>query len=183
MYLFPVCLLYDTKLINFQYACYSKISFKLMLPLVCRPSCTWNGGQNYSIDQWEKKALQWIIDFERHEYEIFYSRKLTRVSFFLGISWVWCLWPEILISGNVKVYCRTRPLFEEEGSSVVEFPDDYTIRVNTGDDSLANPKKDYEFDRVYGPHVGQGKNRIPIVSPLWLFYASNLEIVNDFFPL
>lgn len=60
------------------------------------------------------------------------------------------------ISGNIKVFCRTRPLFEEEGPSTVEFPDDCTIRVNTGDDSLSNPKKDFEFDRVYGPHVGQG---------------------------
>jgi hypothetical protein len=58
------------------------------------------------------------------------------------------------------VYCRTRPLFEDEGSSLVEFPDDITIRVNTGDESLTNPKKDYEFDRVYGPHVGQGKKFI-----------------------
>ncbi|EOX91954.1 Kinesin like protein for actin based chloroplast movement 1 isoform 1 [Theobroma cacao] len=59
--------------------------------------------------------------------------------------------------GNIKVFCRTRPLFEEEGSSIVEFPDDCTIRVNTGDDSIANPKKDFEFDRVYGPHVGQAE--------------------------
>jgi len=68
---------------------------------------------------------------------------------------------ELFISGNVKVYCRTRPLFEDEGPSVVEFPDDFTIRVNNGDDSLTNAKKDYEFDRVYGPHVGQGKNKMP----------------------
>lgn len=59
--------------------------------------------------------------------------------------------------GNVKVFCRTRPLFEDEGPSIVEFPDDFTIRVNTADDSLTNPKKDYEFDRVCGPHVGQGE--------------------------
>ncbi|XP_021275052.1 kinesin-like protein KIN-14B isoform X2 [Herrania umbratica] len=59
--------------------------------------------------------------------------------------------------GNIKVFCRTRPLFEEEGSSIVEFPDDCTIRVNTGDDSIANPKKEFEFDRVYGPHVGQAE--------------------------
>ncbi|XP_043710873.1 kinesin-like protein KIN-14L [Telopea speciosissima] len=58
--------------------------------------------------------------------------------------------------GNIKVFCRTRPLFEDEGSPIVEFPDDFTIRINTGDDSLSNPKKDFEFDRVYGPHVGQG---------------------------
>ncbi|KAF5201284.1 Kinesin-like protein kin-14l [Thalictrum thalictroides] len=59
--------------------------------------------------------------------------------------------------GNVKVYCRTRPLFEDEGSSIVEYPDDFTIRINTGDDSVTNQKKDFEFDRVYGPHVGQGE--------------------------
>ncbi|XP_042496457.1 kinesin-like protein KIN-14B [Macadamia integrifolia] len=59
--------------------------------------------------------------------------------------------------GNIKVFCHTRPLFEDEGSSIVEFPDDFTIRINTGVDSLSNPKKDFEFDRVYGPHVGQGE--------------------------
>ncbi|KAK7386730.1 hypothetical protein VNO78_27065 [Psophocarpus tetragonolobus] len=59
--------------------------------------------------------------------------------------------------GNIRVFCRTRPLFEDEGPSVVEFPDDYTVRVNTGDESLANGKKDFEFDRVYGPHVGQAE--------------------------
>ncbi|GJZ00577.1 hypothetical protein Tco_0518006 [Tanacetum coccineum] len=40
--------------------------------------------------------------------------------------------------GNIKVFCRTRPLFEDEGPSVVEFPDDFTIRVNTGDDTAYN---------------------------------------------
>nr|XP_029116421.1 kinesin-like protein KIN-14B isoform X2 [Elaeis guineensis] len=68
------------------------------------------------------------------------------------------LFNELLTAkGNVKVFCRTRPLFEDEGPSIVEFPDEFTIRINTGDDSLTNPKKDYEFDRVYGPHVGQGE--------------------------
>lgn len=59
-------------------------------------------------------------------------------------------------SGNIRVVCRTRPLFEDEGPSIVEYPDDYTVRVNTGDDSIPNSKKNFEFDRVYGPHVGQG---------------------------
>ncbi|KAK7366869.1 hypothetical protein VNO80_08871 [Phaseolus coccineus] len=59
--------------------------------------------------------------------------------------------------GNIRVFCRARPLFEHEGSSVVEFPDDYTIRVNIGDESLSNSKKEFEFDRVYGPHVGQAE--------------------------
>lgn len=63
----------------------------------------------------------------------------------------------LTLKGNVKVFCRSRPLFEDEGPSAVEFPDDCTIRVNTGDESLTNPKKDYEFDRVYGPHIGQGE--------------------------
>ncbi|XP_042017628.1 kinesin-like protein KIN-14B [Salvia splendens] len=57
--------------------------------------------------------------------------------------------------GNVKVFGRVRPLFEDEGPEIVEFPDDNTLRINTNDDSLSNPKKDFEFDRVYGPHVGQ----------------------------
>ncbi|KAG6403236.1 hypothetical protein SASPL_135453 [Salvia splendens] len=57
--------------------------------------------------------------------------------------------------GNVKVFCRVRPLFEDEGPDIVEFPDDNTLRINTNDDSLSNSKKDFEFDRVYGPQVGQ----------------------------
>lgn len=66
------------------------------------------------------------------------------------------------------MFCRSRPLFEDEGPSAVEFPDDFTIRVNTGDESLTNPKKDYEFDRVYGPHIGQGKIDVVPHSPLWM---------------
>lgn len=73
-----------------------------------------------------------------------------------GLTFVVLLTLKNSFPGNVKVYCRTRPLFEDEGPSLVEFPDDVTIRVNTRDESLTNPKKDYEFDRVYGPHVGQG---------------------------
>ena len=33
--------------------------------------------------------------------------------------------------------------------------------MNTGDDTISNPKKEFEFDRVYGPHVGQGEHTIP----------------------
>ncbi|KAI4328137.1 hypothetical protein L6164_020518 [Bauhinia variegata] len=68
------------------------------------------------------------------------------------------LFNDLLTSkGNIRVFCRARPLFEDEGPSVAEFPDDCTIRVNTGDESLSNTKKDFEFDRVYGPHVGQAE--------------------------
>ena len=55
------------------------------------------------------------------------------------------------------MFCRVRPLFEDEGPDIVEFPDDNTLRINTNDDSLSNPKKDFEFDRVYGPQIGQGR--------------------------
>jgi predicted nucleic acid-binding Zn-ribbon protein len=68
------------------------------------------------------------------------------------------LFNDLLTSkGSIRIFCRTRPLFEDEGASVVDFPDDHTIRVNTGDETFANPKKDYEFDKVYGPHVGQAE--------------------------
>ncbi|XP_020580835.1 kinesin-like protein KIN-14L [Phalaenopsis equestris] len=68
------------------------------------------------------------------------------------------LFNELLTNkGNIKVFCRVRPPFEDEGPSVVEFPDELTVRVDTGDDSFSNSKKDYEFDRVYGPHIGQGE--------------------------
>ncbi|XP_054824002.1 kinesin-like protein KIN-14B isoform X2 [Prosopis cineraria] len=68
------------------------------------------------------------------------------------------LFNDLLTSkGNIRIFCRARPLFEYEGPSAVEFPDDCTIRVNTGDESLSNSKKDFELDRVYGPHVGQAE--------------------------
>ncbi|XP_018486148.2 kinesin-like protein KIN-14B [Raphanus sativus] len=73
--------------------------------------------------------------------------------------------------GNVKVFCRARPLFEDEGPSIIEFPDNCTVRVNTGDDTLSNPKKEFEFDRVYGPHVGQA----PLFSDVQPFVQSALD--------
>uniref|UniRef100_A0A164XMW8 Kinesin motor domain-containing protein n=1 Tax=Daucus carota subsp. sativus TaxID=79200 RepID=A0A164XMW8_DAUCS len=54
--------------------------------------------------------------------------------------------------GNIKVFCRTRPLFEDEGPSIVEFPDDCTIRVSVDDDNITTPKKDFEFDREGSSH-------------------------------
>ncbi|THG00297.1 hypothetical protein TEA_014666 [Camellia sinensis var. sinensis] len=58
---------------------------------------------------------------------------------------------------NFDTKVPSGPIFEDEGPSVVEFPDDCTIRIPTGVDDVANPKKDFEFDRVYGPHVGQAE--------------------------
>ncbi|KFK25321.1 hypothetical protein AALP_AA8G097600 [Arabis alpina] len=73
--------------------------------------------------------------------------------------------------GNIKVFCRARPLFEDEGPSIIEFPGDSTICVNTSDDTLSNPKKDFEFDRVYGPHVGQ----VALFSDVQPFVQSALD--------
>ncbi|MCD7451653.1 Kinesin-like protein KIN-14A [Datura stramonium] len=76
--------------------------------------------------------------------------------------------------GNIKVFCRVRPLFEDEDPSIVEFPDDVTVRINTADDSIVNPKKDFELDRVYGPHVGQ----VELFSDVQPFVQSALDGYN-----
>lgn len=58
------------------------------------------------------------------------------------------------------MFCRVRPQFEDEGPSATAFPDNYTLRINPsppGFGGTPTPKKECEFDRVYGPHVGQGK--------------------------
>ncbi|KAG0494638.1 hypothetical protein HPP92_005632 [Vanilla planifolia] len=68
------------------------------------------------------------------------------------------LFNELLTSkGSIKVFCRVRPPFEVEGPSIIELPDDFSIRLDMGDDCLTSSKKHYEFDRVYGPHIGQGE--------------------------
>ncbi|KAH7307185.1 hypothetical protein KP509_22G049000 [Ceratopteris richardii] len=66
----------------------------------------------------------------------------------------------LAVKGNIRVFCRVRPQFEHEGPTVTDFPDDFLIRVNTssfGVDVGSIQKKEFEFDRVYGPHVGQGE--------------------------
>ena len=79
------------------------------------------------------------------------------------------------------MFCRTRPVFEDEGPSIVEFPDDFTIRIPTGDDSIANPKKDFEFDRVYGPHVGQGDIKFAwLILFFWNYILTLILIVWKF---
>ncbi len=65
--------------------------------------------------------------------------------------------------GNVRVFCRVRPQFEDEGPVVTAFPDDFTLRINQS--MAAAPVKEFEFDHVYGPHVSQGIESA--VSLLW----------------
>lgn len=59
-------------------------------------------------------------------------------------------------TGNVRVFARVRPQFEDEGLMSCSFPDENTVRVSaTNVGSSQIPKRDYEFDRVFGPHVDQ----------------------------
>eukprot|EP00249_Psilotum_nudum_P024264 c29136_g3_i1 orf=1113-5150(+) len=61
------------------------------------------------------------------------------------------------IKGNIRVFCRVRPHFEHEGPTATEFPDNFSIRVHTaGIETAGSLRKEFEFDRVFGPHVGQG---------------------------
>jgi len=60
----------------------------------------------------------------------------------------------LAVKGNVRVFCRVRPQFEDEGPVVTAFPDDFTLRINQS--MAAAPVKEFEFDHVYGPHVSQG---------------------------
>eukprot|EP00850_Spirogloea_muscicola_P012622 SM000082S22864 [mRNA] locus=s82:305772:315537:- [translate_table: standard] len=60
----------------------------------------------------------------------------------------------LAIKGNLRVWARVRPQFEHEGPSVASFPDDYTVRISQPAGGAA-ARKDFEFDRVYGPHVSQ----------------------------
>ncbi|XP_024370737.1 kinesin-like protein KIN-14A isoform X3 [Physcomitrium patens] len=56
--------------------------------------------------------------------------------------------------GNIRVYCRARPQFEDEDSSFISYPDDFTLRINSNVSTA--PSKDFELDRIYGPHISQG---------------------------
>lgn len=63
-----------------------------------------------------------------------------------------------LLSGNIRVFCRCRPLNKEETSTrcatAVDFDGakDGELGVVTGN----NSKKSFKFDRVYTPKDGQG---------------------------
>eukprot|EP00252_Welwitschia_mirabilis_P022530 TRINITY_DN6116_c0_g1_i1.p1 TRINITY_DN6116_c0_g1~~TRINITY_DN6116_c0_g1_i1.p1 ORF type:complete len:1294 (-),score=319.31 TRINITY_DN6116_c0_g1_i1:306-4187(-) len=60
------------------------------------------------------------------------------------------------LKGNIRIVCRVRPLFEHEGPSVIDFPDDFTIRIKSGAERFKYSKEQFEFDRVFGPHIDQG---------------------------
>ncbi|GBG67038.1 hypothetical protein CBR_g78819 [Chara braunii] len=65
------------------------------------------------------------------------------------------------IKGPLRVYVRSRPPFDKEGpmSMATTFPDDYTIRVaqSSPGGAVSSPKKDFEYDRVFGPHISQSE--------------------------
>lgn len=63
-----------------------------------------------------------------------------------------------LVLGNIRVFCRCRPLSKQEVSSgystIVDFEGakDGDIGILTG----GSTKKTFKFDRVYAPRDGQG---------------------------
>ncbi|KAG0578552.1 hypothetical protein M758_4G028600 [Ceratodon purpureus] len=61
----------------------------------------------------------------------------------------------VSVKGNVRVYGRARPQFENEGPPSTSYPDDFTIRLNSNVTAAQN--KDFELDRIYGPHISQGE--------------------------
>lgn len=49
--------------------------------------------------------------------------------------------------GNIRVFCRVRPLNQSEGKGIIEFPMENVLKV--GD-------KKFEFDKVFKPEITQG---------------------------
>ncbi|QDZ21294.1 kinesin [Chloropicon primus] len=64
----------------------------------------------------------------------------------------------IELRGNIRVFCRVRPLFgkeiEEEEEDVTRFPEEDEITVLASDGSYSRAKT-YEFDKVFGPDSSQ----------------------------
>lgn len=64
----------------------------------------------------------------------------------------------IELRGNIRVFCRVRPLFgkeiSEEEEDVTRFPEEDEITVLASDGSYSRAKT-YEFDKVFEPDVGQ----------------------------
>jgi hypothetical protein len=61
------------------------------------------------------------------------------------------------ISGNIRVYCRVRPLSEEEKARndefVVSFLEEGVMMVNN---AQTNQRKNFEFEKIYVPDMDQG---------------------------
>ena len=64
----------------------------------------------------------------------------------------------IELRGNIRVFCRVRPLFgkevEEEEEDVTRFPEEDEITVLASDGSYSRAKT-YEFDKVFQPDSSQ----------------------------
>lgn len=76
------------------------------------------------------------------------------------------LYNEVIeLKGNIRVFCRCRPLNQEEvakgSTSVIEIPSsqDHDLNVICADSS----KKQFKFDHVFGPQDGQG-NLITLIT-------------------
>jgi len=68
--------------------------------------------------------------------------------------------PFYLLAGNIRVFCRCRPLSKEEAASgyvtVVDF--EAAKDGDIGIISSGSTKKTFKFDRVFTPKDNQGKH-------------------------
>lgn len=74
--------------------------------------------------------------------------------------------------GNIRVFCRCRPLNSEEiadgASMAIDFGTDSELSVK----SNGALKKSFKFDAVFGPQADQGNNWQPMK---WLLHVSSIS--------
>ena len=76
------------------------------------------------------------------------------------------------IPGNIRVYCRVRPLSHDEvarnDENVVSFPEENIMLVNN---PQTNQKKSFEFEKIYNPDLHQGASLplCPLSSSLFVY--------------
>lgn len=68
------------------------------------------------------------------------------------------LWYWLLIAGNIRVFCRCRPLNTDEIAAGASMAMDFEA-AKDGELTITSngaPKKTFKFDAVFGPQSNQG---------------------------